>query len=176
MQGRKRRLFFAALPDDDVREQLAALAEHHHQRLAHRHHPMDLHLTLAFLGMQSYDMYDSIKSVGDSIEGDEFDLVINRVGYWKGPRILWAAPAETPEQLTGLVDSLWDGLEECGLKREERPYRPHVTLQRKARHIEVTEIEPIHWRVREFSLVWSKDNAKPPRYEPMDSWPLYTSM
>ena len=129
-------------------------------------------MTLAFLGMQSYDMYDSLKEVGNSIETEEFDLVIDQVGYWKGPRIMWAAPLQTPQALTELVDSLWDGLEEIGIEREDRPYRPHVTLQRKARQVQVTDIEPIEWRVRQFSLVWSKDNPEPPRYEPMDTWPL----
>lgn len=130
-------------------------------------------MTLAFLGMQSYDMHAAFKTIGDAIDTPAFNVVIDQIGYWKGPRILWAAPSNTPEILAGLVDALWEGLEDCGVERENRAFKPHITLQRKARAIKTVAIEPIHWRVEKFSLAWSKDNATPPRYEKMEEWSLY---
>lgn len=168
----KSRLFFAAFPDESVRKQLATLSQNHKQLLSRPHHPLDLHMTLAFLGIQPGDRKPCFEEVGEQIAQEGFELLVDRVGYWKGPRILLAEPSVTPDGLLQLVDQIWQGAEGCGVAREVRRYRPHITLQRKARLTGELEITPIRWRLESFSLAESTGNGEVPHYRRLKTWQL----
>ncbi|OOZ41297.1 RNA 2',3'-cyclic phosphodiesterase [Solemya elarraichensis gill symbiont] len=172
MPSTKSRLFFAAFPDESVRKQLAALSQNHKQLLSRPHHPLDLHMTLAFLGIQPGDKKSCFEEVGEQIAQEGFELLVDRVGYWKGARILLVEPSATPDSLLQLVDQIWQGAEGCGVEREVRRYRPHVTLQRKVRLTAEQEIRPIRWRLESFSLTESTGNGEVPRYRRVQTWPL----
>ncbi|OOZ76993.1 2'-5' RNA ligase [Solemya velum gill symbiont] len=172
MPSTKSRLFFAAFPDESVSKQLAALSQDHKQLLSRPHHPLDLHMTLAFLGIQPGDRKSCFEKVGDQIALEGFELLLDRIGYWKGPRILLAEPSATPDGLLQLVDQIWTGAEGCGLAREVRRYRPHVTLQRKARLTSEQKITPIRWQFESFSLAESSGNGEVPRYRRVKTWQL----
>ena len=78
-----------------------------------------------------------------------------------------------PAALEGLVRALWSELRGCGFKPETRPYRPHVTLARKAGAVTAFELEKgITWDVRAFSLITSDSGKKVPRYRVLKNWPL----
>jgi RNA 2',3'-cyclic 3'-phosphodiesterase len=167
------RYFFALWPEESVREGLMALA----RRTARRgsvHHPADLHMTLVFLGQISDDQLPGIEAVADAIRGKAFTLQIDGLGYWSRPRILWAAPRQTPEPLSQLVFDLQNGLKACGFEPEKRRYQPHVTLYRKAPPAEAKAIEPaIEWPVTSFVLAVS-GGSEPgePRYRVLQRWSL----
>jgi 2'-5' RNA ligase len=172
MPSTKSRLFFGAFPDESVRKQLAALSQNHKQLLSRPHHPLDLHMTLAFLGVQPGDRKSCFEEVGEQIALVGFELLLDRVDYWKGPRIFLAEPSVTPDGLLQLVDQIWQGAEGCGVAREVRRYRPHITLQRKARITSEQEIMPIRWRLESFSLAESTGNGEVPRYRRLKTWQL----
>ena len=54
---------------------------------------------------------------------------------------------------------------------EERIYRPHITLARRARPIEAA-VEPIHWHVEDLALVESFPDGRNVHYEVLERWPL----
>jgi 2'-5' RNA ligase len=168
-----RRLFFALWPDDEVRAALASLARTQGQRQARRVAADNLHITLAFPGNVTAGVQACLEATAGSITGAPFELAIDRLGYWSGPRIIWAAPSQTPAELWSLAATLREVLAGCGLEPEKRPYQAHITLARKAnRAINVTRIEPIAWSIRRFCLVESVSEPTGVRYQVLRAWPL----
>ncbi|HEY9182034.1 MAG TPA: RNA 2',3'-cyclic phosphodiesterase, partial [Gammaproteobacteria bacterium] len=62
-------------------------------------------------------------------------------------------------------------LAERGFRADERIYRPHVTLARRARPVEA-EVEPVRWRVEDLALVESFPDGRNVHYEVLERWPL----
>ena len=67
--------------------------------------------------------------------------------------------------------TLWDALAERGIRREERTYRPHVTLARRARPVEAA-VAPVRWVVEDLALVESFPDGRNVHYEVLERWPL----
>lgn len=167
------RYFFALWPELEVRRQLAEEARQF-DVAGRRHHPMDLHMTLVYLGQVAESRMRCIEEVAEGIVGRAFTLQIDGIGYWSRPRILWAGPRETPEPLAQLVFDLQQGLGDCGFESERRRYKPHVTLYRKSGATDPMVIAPaVSWPVGEFVLAVSGLN-KPgePRYRILKRWQL----
>jgi 2'-5' RNA ligase len=101
----------------------------------------------------------------------EFELTLDELGVWPDSKILWLAPLAPPPALGELVARLWGGLAERGFRPEQRVYRPHLTLARRARPVEEA-VTPVRWPVRELALVESLPYGKNVHYEVLEQWPL----
>ena len=96
--------------------------------------PDNIHITLAFLGDTEEEQ---IKIIGAMLKekcggSGKFELMIKGSGVFKNlsdPRVIWTGiePSENFIRLNGLVKS---GLTEAGIKIEDRPFKPHLTLGR----------------------------------------------
>ncbi|MEJ2621568.1 MAG: RNA 2',3'-cyclic phosphodiesterase [Candidatus Thiodiazotropha sp.] len=168
------RLFFALWPEREVREALQQQLSVNAQVKGRRHHPEDLHITLVFLGQLRGRPMACIEQAADAVSGHRFELSIDHAGYWRRPKIVWIAPGTTPEPLIQLVDALKQQLTGCGFEPEQRAYKPHVTLYRKAQRISPWQLEkPIQWQVNEFVLASSNNPVfNQSRYKIMRRWPL----
>ena len=72
-----------------------------------------------------------------------------------------------------LVDALGERLAAVGYPREDRPYRPHVTLAREVRRLDERLLpRAFPWESADFVLVESLSVAEPPRYKVVARWPL----
>ncbi len=170
---RNKRLFFALWPDDELRSQLADLQIQLPQVQGNWVHPMDLHITLQFLGPVPANRQQCILQAASAVQGFPFALEINHLDFWPKPRIAWAGPEKTPEELSQLVKELGENLRECGFKPEKRPYRPHVTLLRKTTPgMPQVLQQPVFWPVDYFVLAESRPDGEPPWYQIVESWPL----
>jgi 2'-5' RNA ligase len=130
-----------------------------------------LHVTLAFLGDIPAGRVADAGKVADEMAVEPFDLILDRLGYWKHNRILWAGGVSP--RLTFLADSLDEKLLVAGFVLDERPFQAHVTLLRDARCSKVPDLpQPIVWPVREFVLVESRLSREGSRYEIIGRWPL----
>ncbi len=168
-----RRLFFALWPDEDARAAIAALAAEQIHRQAKRVTADNLHITLAFPGAVTARVQACLEAASGSLTGAPFELSIDRLGYWPGPRIIWAGSSQTPPELWSLATSLREVMAACGLEPENRPYQVHITLARKAtRALTVTRVAPIPWSVRQFCLVESVNEAAGVRYRVLRTWTL----
>ncbi|AGA91165.1 2''-5'' RNA ligase [Thioflavicoccus mobilis 8321] len=168
------RLFFALWSDAAVRRDLAASMRAMGADRGRPTHPADLHLTLVFLGPLGEAQRRCAEGVAEALRAAPFGLRLERVGHWRGPRVLWCAPSEAPADLVTLVDALAGGLaDHCGLTLERRPYRPHVTLARGIGRDPSAEqsIQPIDWPVSDFVLAGGSGGG-PPRYRIHRRWPL----
>jgi 2'-5' RNA ligase len=131
----------------------------------------NLHLTLAFLGHLPAARRDDAVAVAESIAAARFDLCLDRLGYWKHNRILWAGGESA--HLEALAGELASRLRTAGFLLESRPFAAHLTLLRDARCPAVPQLpEPVGWPVREFVLAESTASPRGPVYRPVGRWPL----
>ena len=170
---RNKRLFFALWPDDEVRSHLADLQTRLPQVQGNWVHPMDLHITLQFLGAVPTGRQQCILHAASAVQASPFELEINHLDFWPKPRIAWAGPEKIPKALLQLVKSFGQNLQECGFRVERRPYRPHVTLLRKTTPgMPLALPQPVLWPVDYFVLAESLPGSGPPWYRVVESWPL----
>lgn len=164
-------MFFALWPDDATRSAISRATRDAVQRSSGRPIAKDrLHLTLAFLGSLSPAGLDVARGVPPIAVGP-FDITLDAVGLWPESRILWLAPMAPPDALGELEVTLWEELVMRGFNAEERVYRPHVTLARRAKPVEI-EIAPVVWPVRELALVESFPDGRSVHYEVLETWLL----
>jgi len=149
-----RRLFLALWPTDQTRAALVATSRAALRASGGRAVPDGhLHLTLAFLGAVPARQMDRFEAWAP-IALPEFELVLDRFGHWRGPRILWLGPQWCPAGLTALVAQIRAQLETLGLPCDRRAFKPHVTLARKVPTLpELDAPVPVSWPVRGFALV-----------------------
>jgi 2'-5' RNA ligase len=132
----------------------------------------NLHQTLVFLGNVAAEGVTGVAASVANLGIAAFELEFGTIGYWRHNRIAWAAPYETPEPLQRLVSALRRGLQEAGLRMEERPYASHVTLLRDARAPAALPVLALHWPVNDFALVESARGKQGPAYRVLTRWEL----
>ncbi len=160
--SRNRRLFFCLWPDDETRSAIVHATRKVVRACGGRPVPPEnLHMTLAFLGKASPDVFEALSQICIDVEAPG-SIHIARFGYWPGPRVLWAGPEMPHPALDQLAGAIWSYAESLGLRRETRPLLPHVTLARKAQHLPAA-IPPLEvvWPVRDFALVESVPGQRP---------------
>jgi RNA 2',3'-cyclic 3'-phosphodiesterase len=152
-------------PDAAVREKLYALAQSLHKVCGGRIMRRDnLHLTLVFLGDVARAEIPQLEALAQRRRSAGFDLKFGVTGWWRHNRIIWAAPAATPESLRELVAALERALKFEGFKFDLRSYVPHITLVRDA--CAPTALPPLafDWQVGEFALVECARGARGHEY------------
>jgi 2'-5' RNA ligase len=170
---RARRLFYALWPDDPVRHALLHWQTANLPAAVRWQHRADLHLTLHFLGLVAQDRLDALCALGAGLRAEGFELILDELGHWPRPQVLWAGPAETAPELVELHARLGAGLQALGFEPDSRPFAAHVTLARKIRRWPqgAAALAAVRWPVREFALVESVPGAVP-AYQPLARWPL----
>ena len=168
------RLFFALWLDAAPRAALGRLAQKLQPQCGGRAVPnRNIHLTLVFLGDVEAGRIPDLCALAEKIVAPGFELAIDTVNYWRHNRIVWAAPQECPAALQALVAGLERALKGGGVRFDQRPYLPHITLLRAARHAPTMQtVDAIRWRVVDFVLVQSLSYDRTTAYEVMQRWPL----
>lgn len=168
------RLFFALWPGAAASAALAEAGERLHEVCdGRRTRAETIHLTLAFLGEVEPERIDELLALAGEIRASAFGFNLTRFGWWPHNRIVWAAPAETPAELTLLVEALRERLLGAGFRFDTKPFVPHVTLLRKA-DCRKNPLPPgeIEWRAEGFVLVRSVPGESGSAYEVVGRWPL----
>ena len=96
--------------------------------------PLNIHLTLAFLGDTEEER---IKVAAIMLKQQcsgfgEFDFNLSGTGVFKDfndPRVIWIGINESGK-LAELYGRIKTGLEDTGFKTDDRPFRPHITIGR----------------------------------------------
>ena len=87
--------------------------------------PQQLHVTLYFIG--DSDQAETIGEALSRIEAAPVSLALQGSGRWS--TVLWAGLRQDAA-LSDLHQRVTQALGNCGLRRERRAFRPHVTLGR----------------------------------------------
>lgn len=172
---KRQRLFFALWPSHAIRKQMAAL---------NRELPLDdkggrlmndsnLHLTLHYIGPVVADKVKCLKFAASRVKSSPFKLTLDRLGYFKRPKVLWLGCEEMTAGYTALLEQLAEKIADCGFAMEAEANRLHVTLRRKAsRPKEYADIKSIEWDVEQFVLVESVSIEGGVSYRVIAQYPL----
>lgn len=135
--------------------------------------PVDsLHATLAFLGeVEDPEPVAAVVRAGTVQPGE---LAVGAV-LWLAPRRPHVLTVVIDGDLGPLHDELWTGLEELGFAREQRAFRPHVTVARvrgRPRTLDLPAPPPRPLRPAGVALYRSHLGRHPAKYERLERRPL----
>lgn len=141
------RLFLGLWPDDEVRERIERWRDTAQWNAAAALvAPERLHLTLHFIGNVAAPRVAALRTELH-VPAGTCDLRLDDAAVWPNG-IAALTPLATPAALVRLHNALAVALHSNGLPVQERPWRPHVTLARKAQG---TRLPPPP------AIVWSMD-------------------
>jgi len=131
------RSFIAIEIGDEVRKRLKALQQDLKKAGANVGWvaPENIHLTLVFLG----DVFRSqVETLADALDAlaakfDSFRYEVVGLGFFGSPRlprVIWVGANESAGDLTDFQARVVTVVRDLGLKTEDRPFHPHLTLGR----------------------------------------------
>ena len=141
--------------------------------------PADYHITLQFLGGCPPEQVEAVKQQLSQavLHIKPFIISIDRLGFFgqrRRPRILWAGISGDLPTLRRLQQNVVAVLEPLGFAKENRPYRPHITLAKKYQRndfpfdrlesFQLTVDKETTWQVREIVL-YQTHLGQSPMYE-----------
>ena len=148
----------------------------------------NLHLTLAFLGHTPDERLDEVVAAATEAAAlvSPFTLSFDRAGRFpeRGPRVVWLGIAEGEAGVLELGVGVYAGLRTRGLRFDDRPLAPHLTLARVVEDASAAEaktvgvaleelaIESLRFDVGEIAVVQSVLSPKGPRYTALATVPL----
>ena len=149
------RLFVTLWPDEAVRDALARQRDG--WRWPHAATPVktdQLHMTLHFLGEVERELIPDL-SDALAVPFSPFELTLGRALRWPhGIAVL--EPLTVPSPLLHLHARLGKALAGMGMSLDQRPYRPHVTLARRAGDVTApAQAAPFTWHVGGYRLMAS---------------------
>ncbi len=146
-----------------------------------------LHLTIRFIGPTDEERIGAIAAAVDQAAKalDPFEIVIAGGGAFPSvarPRALWLGVADGAAELEGAARKLDDALADRGWPRDDRPYRPHLTLARSdgvragpdvaRRLIDAAATIRHPFRAESLVLFESVSGGGPARYVPVHDAPI----
>jgi 2'-5' RNA ligase len=180
------RMFVAVLPPLEVVEDLAEFVEPRQERDS----PLrwssqeQWHLTLAFLpAVADRDLDELVERLAEVAERRaEFELRLQGAGSFPNPaqgKVLWTGVAGDVDPLTRLSASSRSAAVRAGIEVDGSKFRPHVTLARASRPMELTRWLRVFdlytgpsWQVEEIALVQSQLGHGGSRYHVHETFPL----
>src|SRR5262249_24029484 len=93
--------------------------------------PESIHITLKFLRELPEKRIEDIDTAVIGLTWKPFAISVRGVGFFPGtrsPRVFWAGMAAPTMQ--NLAEQLDNRMERLGFEKEQRAFRPHVTLAR----------------------------------------------
>lgn len=164
-----RRLFFALWPDSRQRERVRKLMKTFDDIIPGRLVPeANWHMTLVFIGQCPASQVPTLLARAADTAVEPIRLDFDRIEYWPRPRIACLAPMTVPDELGNLHGALNSVIAALGLKVEQRAYRPHMTVARKARLFTTQRLaQPLTLEFDGFELVESVPGRGGVRYIPL---------
>lgn len=128
----RHRLFFALVPDASVRRQVGEIQS----RLdagGRAVSPLNLHVTLAFLGMQEAAVIPQVRAIAAGLAFEPCRVVLDRLGQFGQGRVVWLGASDIPPALQAFQQSLATALTAAGIGHDPKPWKLHLTLYRRLR-------------------------------------------
>ncbi len=126
------------------------------------------HVTLVFIGDFEEENIPSLHAAARGIEPFHIRMRFDRISFWPAPKIATMNPRNEPAELGELVKSLEEILLPFGFSPNERVYRPHVTVSRRARPFtEIPLARPIDLEWSSFELMESVSTTRGVQYHPL---------
>jgi 2'-5' RNA ligase len=164
-----KRIFFALWPDDRQRDRLrdhiSPLAKLVEGQVVYRG---DWHVTTAFIGNFPEADIPGLLARAAQIPVEPFRLRFDRVEFWPRPKVASLVAPTVPPELQRLVDAQNALLADFGVPVEDRTFRPHITVVRRARPFETQRLaQPAVVDWTGFELVESISQPGGATYRPL---------
>lgn len=152
--------------------------------------PLDnLHITTKFIGQWPDARIDEIQeALSELLPRSSFEVEVKDLGWFpneRSPRVLWAG-VHGGEALAQLANETEKRLEPLGIKKEERPFSPHLTLARIKNPVplrrlrqRVEEMQPAEigkCTVAHFALFRSDPGSNASIYRKLRAYPFETAL
>ena len=146
-----------------------------------------VHLTLKFLGNVELDLIEEMKPVLAGIASQTPPIHLEPAGCGafptiRSPRVVWVGLRGEIDLLAELARRVEAAMEPFGFKREDRPFKPHLTLGRVKGRQRLGALQQILLEHRDFTaepfdafeVVLYKSDLRPDgaRYAPLSKAPL----
>ena len=166
----RHRLFFALVPSEGVRRQVAEIQS----RLdvgGRAVNPSNLHVTLAFLGMQEAAVIPQVRAVAAGLAFEPCRVVLDRLGQFGQGSVMWLGASDIPPALQAFQQSLATALTAAGIGHDPKPWKLHLTLYRRLRK-PVPKLGPvaIEWDLSGFDLIESVGAKNGVVYHSIGHW------
>jgi RNA 2',3'-cyclic 3'-phosphodiesterase len=144
------------------------------------------HFTLQFFGDQSEEQLDMITTEIQQVctNTKAFPVIITKAGCFpnqRSPRIFWiGSDIHENTLLQNFVSNIQSVTQKIGIKPEEKPFHPHITVGRTKRKFNLTLMQkiesanfpPIEFPCKEIQIIKSRLTATGSIYTPMVTLPL----
>ena len=173
------RYFFALNPDDKTRENIV-FTRFQLPRSGGGVKSKNIHMTLLFLGDLTQEQLHKMIHEAKLIIFPEFELSLNKLGYFKNSQVIWLGTDTIPETLLHLNQQLLKAAKQSKVAISQQTYKPHVTLAKKLKTIDNTKIIdntvvlPVNWKVTDFVLFKSIDTAQGVQYQVVESFKCHS--
>lgn len=128
----------------------------------------DWHVTLVFIGDFPEQHLPGLLKAMQLIDPVEIRLRFDSLSFWQQPKIACMHAKTTPPELAKLVNQLQQAIAPLGIAPEDRVYRPHITVARRARAFpEIRLARPLELLWSDFELVESLTLRGEPHYRPL---------
>ena len=148
--------------------------------------PESLHLTLKFLGEIEESRLSKIVNVVQSVTDShrQMTLCLTGIGVFphlRNPRIFWVGLDGETEKYASLAEEIDLRLFELGFPREERSYKPHLTIGRFKSPLGASELishgleyplPVLSFRISEVTIMRSLLSPRAAVYTPLFKCPL----
>jgi len=145
----------------------------------------NLHVTLKFLGeVAPNKLAKIVEALRTAPTHGPVALKFQGLGFFpneRRPRVLWAG-MDAPQSLVGLAAAVEDALAGTGFAREEREFRPHLTLARSKSATASPQLREAiaaiparqfgRMDASTFHVVESRIKSAGPEYTTLESFPL----
>lgn len=166
-----KRLFFALWPDIAVR-QLCVTEMRKLKAYGKPVLPANIHVTLLFLGATDAERQRALSEFASTIMIEPMVLAFDKLSYWKRPAVYCLTSSRGNTAVLALVERLSQAAANLGMDVDSRPFKPHVTLLRKARFSPLIDKipQPIVWAADSFCLVESCSMPSGVEYRVIKRW------
>ena len=139
----------------------------------------NIHLTLKFFGSVEVKRIEKISEAAERVvkEFSMFQIGVGGTGVFPRPsraQVLWIGVSDPSGQLSALQEKFEDECAAEGFAKEDRAYRPHLTIARLRKpegslantHLKM-QFEPIEIDITELVVFRSELSSKGSRYTPI---------
>ncbi len=166
-----KRLFFALWPDE-VARQLCVDEMRKLKAYGKPVAPTNIHVTLLFLGATDAERQRELSEFASTITIKPMTLAFDKLSYWKKPAVCCLTSSSGDAAVSALVEQLSRAAASLGIEVDNRPFKPHVTLLRKALFSPLLDqiLEPIVWNADDFCLAESRSTPPGVEYRVIKRW------
>ncbi|MGE0493618.1 MAG: RNA 2',3'-cyclic phosphodiesterase [Vulcanimicrobiota bacterium] len=137
-----------------------------------------MHFTLKFLGETEPSRLGQIQAALAQVQAAPFEVQLEAAGAFPNqgrPRVLWVGVSDGAQPMSLLAEQIEQVL---GRPREERPFKPHLTIGRIKRptrqpDLQLPQARLARFRVESFELIRSQLTPAGPKYHVLSSFGLH---